>query len=249
MKGKVMQVDLETLRTQIFKVGIYRIAGALDASAEAEVLADQLASFSGKYWYVWVNHGDGTFHASVQSSDELSLLAAQGKQIDLQSGPLECREQAQQYMDAAVAQDRCSRAADEPCALPPKGKVVWGSGGDGDHDYRPDDSINVVDVFWGEPGDQNHTQRYHVGMSPGKQLWVLWQQYVNGISGQSPRPWVIAHMTQHGVTQKLAAKRLLAFALKEERNENMRQFDGIAVVGCMSAAEVARVASKVWKGG
>jgi hypothetical protein len=131
---------------------------------------------------------------------------------------------------------------------PPKGKVMWGGGGDGEDDTRPDSAINVVDVYWGEPGDQNHTQRYHLGSSPGNRLWVLWQEYVNGISGKSPRPWVIAHMTRRGVTAEVAAQKLLAYALEEERDEDMHRFDGIAVVGCMPVADVERIASQVWKG-
>ena len=99
-----MQVDLETLRTQIFRVGIHRVMDS--AEEHAKVLADQLASFTGKYWYSWVNFGDGVFRASVQSSADLSLLVTQGRQIELRSGPMDSRDEAQTFMDAAVARDQ-----------------------------------------------------------------------------------------------------------------------------------------------
>jgi hypothetical protein len=85
-----------------------------------------------------------------------------------------------------------------------------------------------------------------LALSPGKRLWVLWQEYVN--RGKSVRPWVIAHMTKRGVTEELATQKLLIFALEEEREEDMRRFDGIAVVGCMPVADVQHVALQVWKG-
>ena len=239
-----MQVDLETLRTQILRVGIHRVMDS--AEEHAKVLADQLASFTGKYWYSWVNHGDGVFHASVQSSADLSLLVTQGKQIELRSGPMDSRDAAQTFMDAAVAKDQKLMAEAGPYKPPPRGKVMWGRGGDGEDYTRPDSAINVVDVFWGKLGEKNHTQRYHLALSPGKRLWVLWQEYVN--SGKSVRPWVITHMTKRGVTAELAAQKLLTCALEEEREEDMRRFDGIAVVGCMPVADVQYVALQVWKG-
>ena len=239
-----MQVDLETLRTQILRVGIHRVMDS--AEEHAKVLADQLASFTGKYWYSWVNYGDGVFRASVQSSADLSLLVTDGRQIELQSGPLDSRDEAQTFMDAAVARDQKRMDEAGPYKPPPKGKVKWGSGGDGEDYTRPDSAIHVVDVLWGEMGDKNHTQRYHLALSPGKRLWVLWQEYVN--SAKSVRPWVIAHMTKRGVKAELAAQKLLTYALEEERDEDMRRFDGIAVIGCMPVADVERIASQVWEG-
>ena len=234
-----MKVDLETLRTEILRVGIHRVIDS--AEEHAKVLADQLASFTGKYWYSWVNHGDGVFHAGVQSSADLSLLVTQGKQIELRSGPMDSRDAAQTFMDAAVAKDQKLMDEAGPYKPPPKGKVMWGCGGDGEDYALPESAIHVVDVFWGE-----HTQRYHLALSPGKRLWVLWQEYVN--RGKSVRPWVIAHMTKRGVTEELATQKLLIFALEEEREEDMRRFDGIAVVGCMPVADVQHVALQVWKG-
>ena len=165
--------------------------------------------------------------------------------VDLEQ--LDSSDGAQKFMDAAISEDRVFMAEAGVYKPPPKGKVMWGGGGDGEDDTRPDSVINVVDVYWGEPGDQNHTQRYHLGLSPGKQLWVLWQEYVNGISGKSPRPWVIAHMTRHGVTAEVAAQKLLAYALEEERDENTRRFDGIAKAGYMPVTDVEQIASLVWQ--
>lgn len=97
-------------------------------------------------------------------------------------------------------------------------KVEWVSGNDVDHEVSPESAVSVVDVYWGEPGGKNHTQRFHLGVSPGMRFWVLWQEYVNGsISGNSPPPWVIAHMTRRGCTAEVAARKLLTDALEEER--------------------------------
>lgn len=243
-----MKVDLETLKNQCLKVAINLVAApqSAEAAASANVLAQQLVGFAGKYWYVWVNHGDGVFNASVMDSDALAQLAAQGKQIELKSVPLDSLEDAEQFMGAAIESEERLNAERQPYKPPPKGKVLWSSGGDGILDERPASAIPVVDVYWGEQGNPKHTQRFHLDVSPGKRLWVLWQEYVNG-SGKSPRPWVIAHMAKRGISQAAAVKKLLTYALEEERDEGMKRFDGIAAVGCMSAADVELIASDVWK--
>ena len=243
-----MKANLEALKSQCQRVAINLIADPESATTQADFgdLARLFEGFAEQYWYVWVNHGDGIYKAGVQTSEELSKLATQGKQLELKSGPLDTWDEAKQFMDSAIAEDR--RLAQElgPYKPPPKGKVEWGSGGDGDHEMRPESVIQVVDVYWGKQGNPRHCQRFHLGHSPGRRLWVLWQEYVNG-SGKSPRPWVIAHMAKRGIAAEVAAKKLLTFALEEERDECMKRFDGIAAAGCLSIAEVEEIASEVWK--
>jgi hypothetical protein len=243
-----MKVDLETLKERCRKVTMCQFADpkSNETSESANLLARQLAGFTDKFWYVWVNHGDGVFNATVMSSDELSQLAAQGKQIELKSKPLDSAAEAKLFMDVAIESERQLNAEIAPYKLPPKGKVEWSSGNDGILDVRSDSATPVVDVYWGDQGNPKHTQRFHLDVSPGKRLWVLWQEYVNG-SGKSPRHWVIAHMAKRGISTEVAVRKLLTYALEEERDEGMKRFDGVSGLGCISTAEVELIASDVWK--
>jgi hypothetical protein len=54
-------------------------------------------------------------------------------------------------------------------------------------------------------------------------------------------------MAKKGVTPKVAAKKLLTYALEEERDESMKRFDDVLSPGCLSMAEVEEIASNVWK--
>jgi hypothetical protein len=247
-EGIKMKANMEALKRLCQRVEINLIADVESATRQADCcdLARLFEAFAEQYWYVWVNYGDGIYKASVLSSEELSKLAMQGKQLELKSGPLATWDEAKQCMDSAVAEDR--RLAEElgPYKPPPKGKVEWGRGGDGDHEERPASATPVVDVYWGEHVNPKHTQRFHLDVSPGKRLWVLWQEYVNA-SGNSPRPWVIAHMAKRGISTDVAVRKLLTYALEEERDECTKRFDGVSALGCISATELEQIAADVWK--
>ena len=240
----VVTGDLDELK-RLFKIA-YRIRvapGESEAAVAAALeLTDALSRFPGAFWYVWRLNGKFGWAASVQATDQLVIMLADGHAVDLKSGPYKSEDVAYAEMKQTL------NATDDLDQAPPlqPGEVRWNDGDDGSHDYRPDAAKSIADVFWGEPGEKNHTQRFHLGVSPGNKFWVIWQEYRNGISGKSPRPWVLGHMLRAGASEKVAAAKLLLFAFRQELGEGMHRFDGVSVAALLAHRTVAKIASGAW---
>lgn len=70
-----MKVDLETLKSQCLRVAINQVADpeSVESIESANVLAQQLAGFADKFWYVWANHGDGAPRLDVSGLHSIGI--------------------------------------------------------------------------------------------------------------------------------------------------------------------------------